>query len=212
MDFSQAQFEGGTAPIAPQCAVCQQPLTTEYWSANGLTMCATCAAQLEAGPPPEGGFVRAFKAIVFGSGAGLVGAIGYGAIIYLTDYQLALITILIGWMVGRAVKAGSEGRGGRGYQVLATVLTYVFCNEAFVPVLMKQATEGQDAASSVIAAIVSPFLALAIPFLGEMGPIGILILAFGMYQAWKEAAKPVVNVEGPFAIAQEPAPEAAAVP
>jgi hypothetical protein len=94
------------------------------------------------------------------------------------------------------------------------LLTYVFCNQAFVPVLMKQATEGADGASTIVAAIITPFLALAIPFLGEMGPIGILILAFGVYQGWKEAAKPVLVVEGPFALAQEPAPApaVAAVP
>jgi hypothetical protein len=213
MDFSQAQFEGGAAPSGMQCTVCNQPLTERYWSANGAPVCGNCAQQLQAGPPSEGGAIRAFKATLFGAGAGLAGAVGYGAFMYFTDIQFALITIGIGWMIGRSVKTGSEGRGGRGYQVLSAILTYVFCCEAFVPLLVKGAMEGPEGTNIVVASLISIFLALAVPFMGELGPIGILILGFGVYQGWKEAAAPVIKVEGPFELSQapqEPAPAAAA--
>ena len=138
MDFTEAQFEGGSTG-ALRCAACQQGLEREYWTAGNAPVCQRCAAQFSAGAPAEGGFLRGLKAFGLGSGAGLLGAIGYGAIITFTGYELALITIFIGWFVGRAVMRGSEGRGGRAYQVLAALLTYVWCMEAFVPSIVKGA-------------------------------------------------------------------------
>ena len=39
-------------------------------------------------------------------------------------YPLGLIAVLVGWMVGKAVLAGSGNRGGRAFQVMAVALTY----------------------------------------------------------------------------------------
>lgn len=214
MDFSQAQFEGsspGVAPPSTACAACQQPIIGQYWSANGAVVCSSCAAQLQAGPPEGGGFVRFFKALLFGTGAGLLGAIGYGAIIYFAQVELALVTILIGWMVGRAVRAGSEHRGGRGYQALAAILTYCFCMFAFVPSIVQGATSAADPMPTAVAIIIAPFISLALPFTGDMGILGTLILGFGVWQGWKEPARAVITVTGPFALGAA-APTAAAAP
>lgn len=197
MDFTQAQFEG-VAPGSTPCAVCQQPLTTRYWSANGAMVCGTCAQQLQAGPPAEGGFLRILKALLFGGGAGLAGAIGYGLIIHYARMELALVTILIGWMVGKAVRFGSEGRGGRVYQVMGAVLTYVFCMFAYIPDIVTG--RGEDI-SVVVAAIIAPFIALIIPFSGEMSFLSILILGFGVWRGWREPAKAEIVVTGPFELA-----------
>lgn len=203
MDFTQAQFEGA-APGTTPCAVCAQPLTAQYWSANGAMVCATCAQQLQAGPPAEGGFLRIFKALLFGAGAGLAGAIGYGLVIHYARMELALITILIGWMVGKAVRFGSEGRGGRVYQVMGALLTYVFCTQAYVPDLVSEFTSRQDGLPFVVAALVSPFLALIIPFSGDMSFLSILILGFGVWRGWREPAKAEIAVTGPFELAAAP--------
>lgn len=156
--------------------------------------------------------MRGLKAFALGNGAGLLGAIGYGAVIAFTGYELALITIFIGWFIGRAVMRGSDGRGGRRYQVLAALLTYVWCMEAFVPSIVKGAMAEGDQGRTVVAAIIAPFIALILPFTGELNPISILILGFGVWRGWRETAAVVVPVNGPFTISAPeapPAPEAA---
>lgn len=197
MDFTRAEYEGD-APASHQCAACQAPLTHQYWTAGTASVCGACAEQLKAGPPPGGGVVRAFKALLLGCGAGLLGAIGYGLIIHFARVELALVTIAIGWFVGRAVKLGSEGRGGRLYQVMGAVLTYVWCMMAFVPDIVEGATTSADAPPTVVVVIIAPFIALAVPFMGEMGFLGTLILAFGVWRGWREPARVDVVVSGPF--------------
>lgn len=208
MDFSRAEYEGD-APATAQCAACKTALTHEYWTAGNASVCRSCAEQLKAGPPKGGGFLRVVKALALGCGAGLLGAIGYGAIIHFARVELALVTIFIGWFVGRAVKRGSEGRGGRLYQVMGAVLTYVWCMMAYVPDLVEALGQRDDPPPFLVSLLISPFVALIIPFMGEMGVLGILILAFGVWRGWREPARvdPVVN--GPFALG---AAESAAAP
>lgn len=151
--------------------------------------------------------VRTFKAMLFGCGAGLLGATGYGLIIHYAKVELALVTILIGWMVGRSVRAGSEGRGGRWYQFLGASLTYAWCMMAYVPDVVEALTNTKEALPMVAAVVMAPFIALVVPFTGEMGILGTLILAFGVWRGWREPAKVEIPIEGPFALA--PAPEVA---
>ena len=210
MDFSEAKFEGA-AGVGSSCATCGAALTSQYWLAGVASVCGACAAQLQVARPSNGAFFRFLKAIGLGFGAGLLGAIGYGAIIFFSGYELALITIGIGWFIGRAVMMGSEHRGGRGYQVLAVVLTYVCCMLAFVPSVVKGFLGAAEPVSMPVALLIAPFIAQAIPFLGEMGPIGLLILGFGMCRAWRETAKVVIEVAGPFALAPATAEKTAPV-
>jgi hypothetical protein len=211
MDFTQAQFEGGT-PAAAQCAACKLNLTGQYWTAGPLTVCAGCAEQVKAGPPPGGGFVRVFKAVLFGCGAGLLGATGYGLIIHYAKVELALVTILIGWMVGRSVRVGSEHRGGRGYQLLGALLTYGWCMMAYVPDIVEGLANAKDPLPTFAAVIIAPFIALAVPFTGAMGVLGTLILAFGVWRGWREPVRVEIPVAGPFELGTAPPPEPAAAP
>lgn len=200
MDFTRAEYEAD-APASGQCAACKAPLQHEYWTAGNASVCGRCAELVKAGPPPGGGVVRAFKALMLGSGAGLLGAVGYGLIIHFARMELALVTIFIGWFVGRAVKQGSEGRGGRLYQVMGAVLTYGWCMMAYVPDIVLGAAAQPDAAPTVVLAVIAPFIALAVPFTGEMGVLGTLILAFGVWRGWREPARVDVVVSGPYALA-----------
>jgi hypothetical protein len=205
MDFSEAKFEAGAASAGATCATCGTALTAQYWLAGPAMVCGACAEKFRAGPPAEGGAGRFFKALALGTGAGLLGAIGYGVIIYATGYELALITIGIGWFVGRAVMLGSEHRGGRAYQAMGALLTYVWCMEAYVPAMVSELGKAADPLPMPVAIILSPFIALAVPFIGGMGPLSLLILAFGVWRGWREPAKVELQVTGPFELAGEPA-------
>jgi hypothetical protein len=112
LQFDTAETTAGSRPSL-SCAACARPIQSVYHQANGKTVCSACRAQLEA--TGSGGFG---KAALWGAGAGLVGWAIYFAILKITDYELALVAILVGWMVARAINAASGGRGGLRYQIL----------------------------------------------------------------------------------------------
>ncbi len=135
LQFDRAQFDG-TGQRTP-CAMCKQPLASAYFEVNGLTMCATCCqalrAHLDAGTPAS----RAFRAAVAGFGAAVAGTILYYGILAISGYQLGLIAIVVGFMVGKAVRWGSYGRGGWKYQAMAMALTYLSIVGSYVPFIVQ---------------------------------------------------------------------------
>ena len=80
-------------------------------------------------------FGRFVKASLLGLGAGLVGAMVWYAIRVVTNYDIGLVAILVGYAVGKTVRHGSGGWGGRGYQVLAVLLTYISIAATYIPVV-----------------------------------------------------------------------------
>jgi hypothetical protein len=118
--------------------------------------------------------------------------------------------------VGLGVRHGSGGRGGRGFQVLAVVLTYFWITANYVPDIIQAVVshegtaEPPSPAGFLLAVVVLFGYAMASPFLMGIGNvIGILIISFGLYQAWKLNTPAAVAVAGPFRLA--PAAPAAPV-
>ena len=97
--------------------------------------CSTCAQQAEKLVPPDSH--KAFsRALLFGIGAAIVGCIGYALFEIVTGIMMGWIALLVGLFVGRAMKAGSRGLGGRRYQITAALLTYAAVAVAFIPVAL----------------------------------------------------------------------------
>ena len=208
LGFEHTTFESASAPSGNTCAACATDLVGDYWTANGAMVCERCAEQARLGPPKAGAFLRVLKAGAYGTAFGLGGTIVYGAVLAITDVNIALLTILIGWLVGLGVRRGTEGRGGLGYQLFAAALTYVLCMEAWAPMIYQGMITGAEPVPPIAAAILSPFLALALPFFGDMSFIGFLILGFGMWRAFRALADVPVQVDGPFVLAPAPAEDA----
>src|SRR5207237_4415003 len=78
-------------------------------------------------------------ASLFGLGAGIVGAAIYYAVIALANLEIGIVAILIGYMVGYAVRRGAGGRGGRRFQALAVALTYLSIAFAYAPAAVQSA-------------------------------------------------------------------------
>jgi hypothetical protein len=76
------------------------------------------------------------RALAFGVLAAGVGATIYFAILALTGYEIGLVAIVVGLIVGKAVHAGSRGRGGLGYQALAVALTYSAIVVTYIPFIL----------------------------------------------------------------------------
>jgi hypothetical protein len=146
LQFEKAEFDD--APAAPMCTNCSQPVASSYYQVGTAIVCAACrdvvVRALESGKADK----RFFRAALRGLGAATLGAIVWYAIREATGYELGIVAIGIGILVGVTVKRGSGGFGGRRYQALAMVLTYVSITLANVPPILKVVADSAGAASA----------------------------------------------------------------
>jgi hypothetical protein len=131
--FEPLTFDASAAPGAAACARCGTQLRGSYHMVDESMTCAKCRYAAEAQSAGGTGAGALLRAIGFGAGAAVVGAVGYYAFVKITDIEWALLTALVGIGVGMAVRIGSRGHGGRKYQVVALVLTYFAMAGAYLP-------------------------------------------------------------------------------
>lgn len=151
LQFDKAEFDAPTSSIA--CASCKSALTQQYFSVNGQSFCAACTETVRTTLNRKSGAKDILKSILFGLGAAVAGFIIYFAVLRITGYEIGLIAILVGYMVGKAVMIGSDYRGGLKYSVIAVLLTYISIVSTYVPLIIeeirKQDLQTAAAASSV---------------------------------------------------------------
>jgi hypothetical protein len=140
LQFDQAEPLAPTSS-GPSCAGCKRPITDEYFEINGKVVCPSCRAQVEASFRGGSRVARVLRATTFGVVSAIAGAVLYYAIFKGTNIHFGLVAVLVGYMVGAAVKKGSGGRGGRFYQLLALFLTYSSIVGFHVPFVLEQAVE-----------------------------------------------------------------------
>jgi hypothetical protein len=145
LQFERAEFDQ-TPSI--ECAQCKTPLHGSYFDVNGQTVCERCRYAIEAALTSGSSSGRAFRAMGAGLGAAIGGAVLYYAIAAITGYAIGLIAIAVGYGVGVAVRWGSGGRGGRGYQILAVGLTYLAIVSTYIPPLIQDFREAQQQANA----------------------------------------------------------------
>src|SRR5262249_26107046 len=156
-------------------------------------------------------------------GAAIAGFALYFGVLKVTGMEIGLISIVVGFMVGAAVRKGSEGRGGALYQVTAVFLTYLaiavsysalVIPQFFDQIKAKQAAAAEQAENADNAgvdkavddqpddeavaqkpltpvelvigiALLCAFM-LALPIVaGFSQPIGLAIVAFALWEAYK---------------------------
>ncbi len=132
LQFDKAEY---SAPqeIVSNCRVCHRPIAQTYYTVNAAMVCEECRGKLEASAARGSRLTRAFAAAALGLLAGLAGAGLWYAVRTISGYEVGLIAIVVGLMVGAAVRKGSSGRGGWFYQTLAIVLTYSCICAEYMP-------------------------------------------------------------------------------
>jgi hypothetical protein len=217
LQFRRAEHT--TSEVTEQrCAACAKALGATYFQVHDRVICSECASAVESRQkaPPAHSLLRAF---IYGLGAALAGCALYAAVAIVTGLEIALIAILIGYMVGKAIRHASGGLGGRPQQILAVLLTYFSISTSYIPVAIYQyAKHPPNAASSRGAtaeqserggepssagAVLLGMLAfgLAAPFLSISdvgGLLSLLIIFFGLQRAWRVTGRPEILVHGPF--------------
>lgn len=119
------------------CSKCSTEIYNNYYDISGSIVCERCRYEVEAAYNAGSSFGRLVKATAYGTLAAAVGAGIYYAVLALTGYEFGLIAIVVGLLVGGAVKKGSEGRGGWKYQLLAIFLTYSAIVVTYIPLIVK---------------------------------------------------------------------------
>ena len=228
LQFDRVEY--ASAPTATTCANCRQQIVQSYYEVNGKLICSRCHEALTQGADGSRG-LRVGRALIAGFGAAVLGAVVWWGVRKLTGFEVGLISIGIGIAVGKAVRWGSQQRGGWAYQLLAVLLTYSAVAGNYMPdtfqALREMSKQQTTAASSTSpspavqkasaapakdehVSIVQFFIALlalfviaaAAPFMaGFENIIGILIIAFGLYEAWKINKRVPLTITGPFSVA-----------
>lgn len=241
LQFDQAEpapgGQGSTGTIT--CSVCGSALPNTYFVANGQVVCDRCRHAVEEEWNRGGAAGRLSKAI----GLGVLAMIGCSVLWYivlkLTNSQWGILAVVVGFVVGGAVRKGSKGRGGWRYQALAIFLTYTAIVSSYVPYVIEgvqQAAQTASLDSSATDGLVHDSLALAndssataaagaadatdtgalgrvlgiiiligflyaVPFLaGTENLIGILIIGFALFEAWKLNRRADLIVTGPHQV------------
>jgi hypothetical protein len=248
-------ISGGATATSLACSACNADISTSYYEVDGAIVCISCHAKLRAHLTGGSGSSRFARAIGFGLLAAGAGSALYYAILALTGYEIGLVAIAVGFIVGRAVNRGSQGRGGRSYQLLAVGLTYFAIVTTYIPFIVKAVRENPPAAAVASAAqtkatpdsarvtgpgtaaanpapeqqgapsarattksaeptvkkitigrallgLVALFaLAAATPILaGFQNIIGMLIIGFALFEAWRQNQRLELAVTGPYRV------------
>ena len=136
LQFRKAEF----AVHRRECALCRGEIERMYFHLNGQAICPACAGSAQA-RQRRPSHVAVLRGLVYGGGMAVLCSIGYAIFTMVTNMEVALIAIAIGFLIGRAVRTGSRGLGGRRCQALAVLLTYFAIIMGYLPPVVKQMRE-----------------------------------------------------------------------
>jgi hypothetical protein len=223
LNFDRATYTQSEA--GPPCASCNGPLSDEYWEFSSRPICSNCRGQIAAMLEASQSKATFVRAILLGGATAFGCGVAYAIFVHLTNYQLALITIGIAYVVAKVLRKCSGGAGGRRYQVLAVILTYLASAMGYAPAVASGLTGAADepAATTSATSAKAPanpepsasgdvsvgglllgagfflVVTLAAPFLAAMdAPLGLLIVGFGLWEAWKLTGGVPMVLGGPY--------------
>jgi hypothetical protein len=73
------------------------------------------------------------------------GLILYATVAIVTGWTIGYLGLAVGWLVGKGMIKGSNGLGGRRYQIAAVLLTYAAISMATIPIGISYALKHQHA-------------------------------------------------------------------
>jgi hypothetical protein len=243
LQFDRAELErGASGPMGTMtCSACRSVLRESYYVVNSHIVCDRCRRSAEAAWNRGGSAGRFGKALVLGILATIACSIAWYVVLKATNMQLGILAVVVGLVIGGAVRKGSNGRGGWRYQTLAILLTYTAIVSSYVPFIVEgmrersaqaaKASTPADALSASTPAATTDSTAAtsrdskmgpigfmtgivillavlyATPFLaGSENLIGILIIGFALYEAWKLNRRRELPVSGPHLVSAASAP------
>ncbi|MBV8878826.1 MAG: hypothetical protein JO332_02570 [Planctomycetaceae bacterium] len=239
LQFDRAESKDPQPAAQVACAACKSPLVDQYFVVRGAKLCPNCSGALNQHLESGSKGARLLKATLLGLLAALVGGGLWALFIVKTNSMWGFVAIGLGYLVGLAVRKGSEGRGGRGYQFLGLALVYVAVATGYMGVIMSELADrkapavqekkdkpGEKPAPAadaskpieakpveggcVGAALMFLVFYVGSPLLvGKEDPFTFLFLAIALWEAWRLNAGLNLKVSGPFRLGGTTAPEKA---
>ncbi|MBW2693737.1 MAG: hypothetical protein JRE57_14080 [Deltaproteobacteria bacterium] len=133
LNFERAETSTNTTPVCAQCAT---PITDRYYTIGSHVLCEPCHFAFQNAKAPGNAATRFFGAAGLGALAAALGCGLWMVVTKLTGYEIGLIAIAVGYLVGMAVQFGSHRVGGLVYQLLAAFLTYTAIVMTYVPIIL----------------------------------------------------------------------------
>ena len=130
--FGTAEYAG-----SDRCKSCNQTVAGTYYSVNRVKVCSSCAERLK-GQLPKDSHQAYARGLLFGGGGAVLGLVLYAAFGIVTGLLIGYVSLAVGYIVGKAIRMGSKGVGGRRYQVAAALLTYAAVSMAAIPMGIAQ--------------------------------------------------------------------------
>ncbi|HEX4456381.1 MAG TPA: hypothetical protein VIA18_00345 [Polyangia bacterium] len=206
-DRAEDDVAAGAAPAttARSCAGCQKPIADRYFTVQGKIMCPACHGRIMAAINERFATGSFGMALLRGGLAALLGAAIFYGVTAMTGWQLGLVAVLVGYLVGKGVAQGAHHKGGFGYQALAVGLTYISVALTAVPeVLQLLDKEQHKGAVHIIGAV---FLVMFSPFfMAYASPLSAVINGFALWEAWKLNRTPKLDISGPHIVNAPAAP------
>lgn len=171
-------------PRGAPCLRCKQPIEGEYYELNGRTTCPSCRAALD-------GNLALAAPLALASGAACT--LVYYAIWDLWSVRFSLIAVIAGVIVGNVMRRFA-GLGSRTLaRWLAVSITYLSVVATYVHSVLEQA------ANAPLWAVLRASLLLPFGMIYEgSNVVTLVLLAFGLHEAWQFSRAPSVHVAGPF--------------
>ena len=211
LQFERAEFQ---QPRDTSCSQCKRAITDSYYEVDGAIACESCRQQREFERDHVPTTRRLVRSVAFGTVAAAAGAALYWGVSALTGYEVGLIAIAVGFMVGLAVRAGSYAKGGWLYQTIAVALTYASIVSSHVPALAEGLLDSRDSSEPLsllgkvaLVGFVFAFALVAPVLAGTDNLIGLIIIGIGLYEAWKINKRRELVVSGPYRLGDRPSAE-----
>ncbi len=141
LEFERAEKAAHSAPV---CAQCETPITDRYFTLGSHVLCESCHLAFQNAKAPGNAASRFFGAAALGTIAAAIGCALWMVVTELTGYEIGLIAIAVGYLVGMAVHVGARRLGGVTYQLLAVFLTYTAIVMTYVPIIASQLNASEE--------------------------------------------------------------------
>ena len=186
---------GGKAEQIVKCQQCGKEIKVaeghsfETEDGQEVYVCNDCIAQINQALEEETKNPNMFCAILLGLIAAVVSGVVWYFVVTLSNTQYAILTILMGWFIGKAVCKGSGNKKGMRLQLLAAIFTVfaLFFSEIFIALqYIAQDPELNTSVSNLfIGAVLSgEIFNIILPVIKNVGPVGLLIWGLGVFWAY----------------------------
>ncbi|MBS1840636.1 MAG: hypothetical protein JSS69_00320 [Acidobacteria bacterium] len=145
--FGTAEYKSSES--GEVCPACKQAILGEYYRVHGALACTNCTNKVKQQMPKDT-HTAFMRGILFGVGGAIAGLIVYSVFGIVTGIVIGYVSLAVGWLVGKAIKAGSKGIGGRRYQIVAIAFTYAAVSMSAIPMGIAQYVKEKKSTENVV--------------------------------------------------------------